>query len=138
MRVIVMGVVVAGFAACAVHKEHFIDPIDNGCHPLLSGDLGDRASCDTRCSDLPEASCLTAPGCRATYLELDPSFFVGCREIAPSGPASGRCQGLSAQACSRRDDCAAHYIQDGHDIEYCERFSFCDDEPTVGQNEPAH
>lgn len=80
----------------------------------------DWAQCFTACEGLDERSCFSAPECRATYIQTDPSTggfrqFSGCVGVAPSGPASGEaCQGLDGYGCSRHNDCVAVYT--GFDV----------------------
>ncbi len=78
----------------------------------------DWATCPGPCEGLDEASCLADVACRAAYTECPPNArceapwnFHECWGLAPSGPDDSRvaCSALDAHACSRRNDCEAHY-----------------------------
>ncbi len=88
----------------------------NSCGPCAETTVAqpDWGQCFSRCDAFDEPSCVSASGCRAAYLN-DPRNdggpqFLGCWEVAPSGPIQGgHCTNLDAQACSRHDDCGAIY-----------------------------
>lgn len=80
--------------------------------------LPDFAVCFSQCTDLGEADCLAAEGCRAGYASnclegldcTDTSYtFSNCWATAPSGPIRGECAGLDAYSCSQHDDCMAYH-----------------------------
>jgi len=56
---------------------------------------------------------MATPGCYAAYTELAAddraAEYRGCWQTAPSGPVGGSCANLDAYACSRHDNCTAHY-----------------------------
>ncbi|HVK75285.1 MAG TPA: hypothetical protein VM734_18275 [Kofleriaceae bacterium] len=94
---------------------------DDGPRPLGAPEplaAPDMAACPGPCEGQGENQCLADPACRAVYLECPPNAdcaaqwnFHECWGIAPSGPAEDReaCESLDAYACSRRNDCVAHY-----------------------------
>ncbi|MFH0901833.1 MAG: hypothetical protein V2A73_14480 [Pseudomonadota bacterium] len=104
--------------------------------------MPDWGACFDRCSELREGACLTAEGCRAAYL-VDESMaegrapeFLGCWATAPSGPVQGdNCIGLSAQACSRHDDCFAYYSRGQGESRAIGQFAFCGQEQPLGCEE---
>jgi hypothetical protein len=90
--------------------------------------LPDWGYCTSQCTGLDEASCLSAPGCNASYDLLvgipeemtSGSAFTGCWATAQSGPVQGgSCYTLSAQECSRHDDCSMFYTAGGGDFAQC-------------------
>lgn len=83
--------------------------------------VADWGMCGSPCEAYDEASCRAADGCRVILgkpcgpkEDCVPSF-AACWPTAPSGPEVGSvCDGLTAYACSRRQDCAAeHALDDG-------------------------
>lgn len=104
------------------------------CGPCYAelGALPDWGSCTSQCTGLDEASCLSAPGCNASYdlfvgipEELkDGSAYTGCWATAPSGPVQGEsCFNLDSQECSRHDDCSMFFDAGG-------QFTQCLPEPS--------
>jgi hypothetical protein len=90
-----------------------------GCYDTASGGISaeaadpiyyDMAQCYSACEGLAEESCVAADGCRAVFTgEGEGRIFQACWGVAPSGPVHGDCTGLSAQECSRHDDCSANH-----------------------------
>lgn len=75
------------------------------------------AGCNA-CADIDvQSECLATPGCRATYDSchlldepcLGGRVFIGCVGVDRAGPVEGTCDGMDAQDCSSRDDCAGWY-----------------------------
>jgi hypothetical protein len=67
----------------------------------------DWGQCNAGCEGRDEASCKSTSACRAAYAG---GTFHECWSVAPSGPVQGGdCTSLSAQECSRHDDCVAHH-----------------------------
>ncbi len=119
-----------------------LDPVIGACRPyapdcgnaeIVPGVPNDQlATCHSACDELDESTCLDTAGCRAGY-ELDGTSttraYWTCWATAPSDPDhTTACAGLSAQACSRRDDCVAIY--DRHD-DSTTTFDACGSEPGV-------
>jgi hypothetical protein len=87
------------------------------CEPTDQAPAPTWAYCYGSCDSLGEDDCLAATECRATYdyncytgrgpcEALVP--FIGCHGTDMTGPISGgSCAGLSAQECSRHNDCIA-------------------------------
>jgi hypothetical protein len=106
----------------------------------------DWGTCPSACESLSESDCWAAERCHAAYIVTEcpncdaiPSpTFLGCWEIAPSGPANDRvaCESLDAQECSRHNDCVANYTQAFARDRAAEapqnRFSSCGPEPFLG------
>ncbi|MDB4957607.1 MAG: hypothetical protein JWO36_5176 [Myxococcales bacterium] len=95
----------------------------------------DWASCVGNCEALDENTCFATSGCHAAYQlsqlgsEAKPAF-IGCWEVAPSGPVQGSCQNLDAHECSRHDNCTSTYWQPQSNGEPT-RFDMCAPEPTA-------
>ncbi len=91
------------------------------CEGDFVGDIAaapDWGTCYTACEGLGESACLASPECFAAYIEpLTPqdapakANFYQCWDVAPSGPVNNHesCYGLSAQQCSRHNDCSSVY-----------------------------
>lgn len=112
---------------------------DSRCGPC---DLEDPAPtptwayCGNGCEGLGEADCWNATQCRATYdyncytgdgpcEALVP--FLGCYGTDQNGPIEGACSGLSAQECSRHNDCIALHTPQcsGNTAECWQQFVEC-------------
>jgi hypothetical protein len=99
----------------------------------------DWASCASGCEGLDELTCQASASCRTTYVDTcgtgfddcEPSIqYNECWGMAPSGPASGACEGLDAYGCSQHNDCAAIYTRD-YDSGYL-TFVSCQPETVTG------
>ena len=67
--------------------------------------------CDSQCSNLDEASCLGATGCRGIY--SPEGLFRECWSVDMNGPVRDvTCAGLDAFACSLSDECIAVHDTD--------------------------
>jgi hypothetical protein len=88
---------------------------DGRCGPCpeTGAAMPDWGSCNSACEAKSENECFSAAGCYAAYDDQANAFapvFLGCWQVAPSGPVStGTCGGLVAQDCSRHDNCTMHY-----------------------------
>jgi hypothetical protein len=112
---------------------------DENCCPQYAADLAplpDWGYCTSQCTGLDEASCLSAPGCNASYdLAVGApddagtgAGFLGCWATAQSGPIEGGgCAGLDAYACSQHDDCSLYYEESAG----ATKFLQCGPEPTT-------
>jgi hypothetical protein len=99
-------------------------PCDGTCGPCAETGAYDQAAqpswgyCESQCTGLDEASCLTAPGCRGIYLDTcngadcpDARQYAECWSTDQTGPIQGgSCDGLDAFSCSQHDDCIAVHI----------------------------
>lgn len=81
--------------------------------------VADWANCESGCEALDQDTCALTDGCRGIYVDACPACdalilkFAACWGTAPSGPIrGGGCESLSAQECSRHDDCIAVHEQD--------------------------
>lgn len=67
--------------------------------------------CESECTNLDEASCLGATGCRGVY--SPENLFTECWSVDMTGPIRGQtCVGLGAWECSRSDECIAIHESD--------------------------
>jgi hypothetical protein len=119
-------------APCWPYFVMVFDPGTAACHAVGACDRDgnelappDQAACHGACEALPEAACIATAGCRILTRRASQGMadsFFACSETAPSGPIhAGRCRDLDAYACSRHDNCAAHYVQflDGIVFDHC-------------------
>lgn len=98
---------------CETISPDYCDP---GCGPCPGGagvgsNTADWSSCESKCLGMAESLCLATSGCQAEYLDNGTLSYWGCFATAPSGPVEGECTGLSAEECSRHDDCKMYYQQ---------------------------
>ena len=130
-----------GGGRLAIAEQQYRDPQSGvcqsfgyGCDPVCGYDCPatgapeaqpDWAMCYGACEGLDEAACKTTSACRAVY---NGSNFHECWGVAQTGPVQGGgCTGLSAQECSRHDDCVAIHM-DGNPIGL---FMACEPESSI-------
>ncbi len=87
-----------------------VDPVHGRC----TGVVGDRgwARCLGTCEPLDEGVCGVTAGCRIAYSDdlrtgAEEHVFRACLPVGPGTVPAGACDALSAEDCSRRDDCTA-------------------------------